>query len=85
MVIDYRLLVIEFRLMPMACLGIFMGHSSCPKTSFQAQTRTSATFFIGRISLKIMYLAKERESDDSLLGGAYETRTRDPLRDRQIF
>ena len=30
-------------------------------------------------------LSKKRESDDSLLGGAYETRTRDPLRDRQIF
>ena len=48
-------------------------------------THFSDLFLIGRISLKIMYLAKERESDDSLLGGAYETRTRDPLRDRQIF
>ena len=86
MVIGYRLLVIEFRLMPMACLGIFMGHSSCPKTSFQAQTRTSATFFYRSYKPKNHILSKKkRESDDSLLCGAYETRTRDPLRDRQIF
>ncbi len=48
-------------------------------------THFSDLFFIGRISLKIMYLSKERESDDSLLGGAYETRTRDPMRDRHVF
>ena len=47
--------------------------------------RTLTTFFISRNHKEIMYLAKERESNDSLLGGAYETRTRDPLRDRQIF
>ena len=35
--------------------------------------RTLTTFFfISRNHKEIMYLAKERESDDSLLGGAYE-------------
>ena len=52
-------------------LGYFWDIHHVPKRLFRHKHALQRPFFIGRISLKIMYLAKERESDDSLLGGAF--------------
>ena len=67
---------------------LFLSVDNCPKREI---FRVGLSFHVGlRYQCVVECIKKKRgfrcvSETSSLFGGAYETRTRDPLRDRQIF